>query len=115
LEAVKDVLPEYNNHGVVLNRYWPRLVDERPDFQFHVVEGDDILARARSIPIRWDGTIGDLPAGIDGAIERGFEEPGANVLCALLIAIPFAQQGRERAGSRSRPCSRSRATTSSPT
>jgi hypothetical protein len=93
-EAVKDVLPEYNNHGDVLNRYWPRLVDERPDFQFHVVEGDDILARARSIPIRWDGTIGDLPAGIDGAIERGFEEPEANALCALLIAVPRAQQRR---------------------
>jgi hypothetical protein len=94
-EATRDVLPEYNNHGDVLNRYWPRLTEERPDFQFHVVgDEDEILARARSIPVRWDGTLADLPAGIDGAIARGFEEAGANVLCALVIMIPRAVQGR---------------------
>ncbi len=71
-----------------------RLTEELPDFQFHLAEDDQILARARSIPIRWDCTLGDLPAGIDGAIERGFEEGKANVLCALLIAVPAARQGR---------------------
>jgi hypothetical protein len=70
-----------------------RLTEERPDFQFHLHEDDQILARARSIPIRWDGTVDDLPAGIDGAIARGFDEGEANVLCALLIAVPAARQG----------------------
>ena len=94
-EATRDTLPEYNNHGDMLNRYWPRLEDERPDFQFHLVGGGgEILARARSIPVRWDGTPDDLPAGIDGAIARGFEEGGANVLCALVIMVPRALQGR---------------------
>lgn len=94
-ERTRDVIPEYNTHGDVLNVYWPRLTDERPDFQFHVVgDGDSILARARSIPIRWDGTLEDLPAGIDGAIQRGFEETGANALCALVIMIPRDLQGR---------------------
>lgn len=67
---------------------------ERPDFQFHVVDGDEILARARSLPVRWDGTLDDLPGGIDGAIARDFEEPEANVLCALVIQVPFSAQGR---------------------
>ena len=94
-ERTRDTLPEYNNHGDVLNEYWPRLTDERPDFQFHLVgEGDEILARARSIPLRWDGTVEDLPAGIDGAIARGFDEPGANVLCALLVQVPRALQSQ---------------------
>jgi hypothetical protein len=94
-----DTLPEYNNHGDVLNAYWPRLTDELPDFQFHLVgEQDEILARARSIPIRWDGTVADLPAGIDGAIARGFDEPGANVLCALVIMIPADLQRRGLSG-----------------
>ena len=94
-ERTRDTLPEYNNHGDVLNEYWPRLTEERPDCQFHLV-GDDgeILARARSIPVRWDGTIEHLPAGIDGAIARGFDEGGANVLCALVIMIPRDIQGR---------------------
>lgn len=70
-----------------------RLTKERPDFQFHLHEDDQILARARSIPIRWDGSNDDLPAGIDGAIARGFEKEEANVLCALLIAVPAARQG----------------------
>jgi hypothetical protein len=94
-ERTRDVLPEYNNHGDVLNRYWARLTVELPEFQFHLVgDGDEILARARSIPLRWGGAIGDLPAGIDGAISRGFEEGAANVLCALVIMVPLDLQGR---------------------
>ncbi|SRR6266511_4724291 len=94
-ERTRDTLPEYNNHGDVLNMYWGRLTEERPQFQFHLLgEGDEVLARARSIPVRWDGTIEDLPAGIDGAIARGFDEGGANVLCALVIMVPRDLQSR---------------------
>jgi hypothetical protein len=63
--------------------------------RFHLVGDDDeILARARSIPLRWAGTVEGLPAGIDGAIARGFDEPGANRLCALPIQVPRDVQGR---------------------
>ena len=94
-ERTRDTLPEYNDHGDILERYWPRLTEERPEFQFHLVdEHDEILVRARSVPVRWDGTVDDLPAGIDGAIARGFDERGANVLCALVIMIPRDLQGR---------------------
>jgi hypothetical protein len=94
-ERTKDVLPEYNNNGDVLNRYWGRLTEELPEFQFHVVGDDDeILARARSIPVRWNGSVEDLPAGIDGAIARGFDEENANALCALVIMVPHDLQGR---------------------
>lgn len=92
--ATRDTLPEYNNHGDVLNLYWGRLVEERPEFQFHIVEADDILARARCIPVRWDESVEDLPAGIDGAIARGFDEGSANVLCALVIMVPRNRQTR---------------------
>jgi GNAT superfamily N-acetyltransferase len=93
--ATADVVPEYNKNGDVLNCYWARLTDEYAPFQFFLVgAGDEILARAQSIPIRWDGTVDDIPAGIDGAITRGFEEDGANVLCALVIMVPAAHQGR---------------------
>lgn len=98
-ERTRDTLPEYNNHGDVLNRYWPRLTEELPEFQFHLVgDDDDVLARARSIPVRWDGSIADLPAGIDGAIARGFDEGDANVLCALIIMVPRDLQGHGVSG-----------------
>ncbi len=94
-ERTNDVFPEYNNHGDVLNRYWGRLTEELPDFQFHLVGDDDeILARVRSIPVRWDGNLEGLPDGIDGAIARGFDEGGADTLCALVIMIPRDLQGR---------------------
>jgi len=94
-DRTRDTLPEYNNHGDILNEYWPRLTEERPDFQFHLTgDEDEILARARSIPLRWDGTVEDLPAGIDGAIARGFDEVGPNVLCALVIMVPRDIQGQ---------------------
>jgi hypothetical protein len=94
-ERTKDTLPEYNNHGDVLNAYWGGLTERRPEFQFTLVGDDEeILARARSLPVRWNGTVDDLPAGIDGAIARGFDEGGANVLCALVIMIPRDLQGR---------------------
>jgi hypothetical protein len=87
-------MPEYNNHGDVLNANWGGLTEQYPDFQFHLVDGDTIMARARSIPIRWDGTVDDLPDGIDGAIARGFDEGGANVLCAMVIMVPRDVQSR---------------------
>lgn len=93
-ELTKDTMPEYNNHGDVLNRYWPGLTEVFPDFQFHLLEGDQPVARARSIPVRWDGRLDDLPAGIDGAIARGFDEGDANVLCALVIMVPRVLQRR---------------------
>lgn len=94
-EATRDTFPEYNNHGDVLNAYWGGLTETYPEFQFHLVDDDgQILARARSLPVRWDGTIDDLPAGIDGAIRRGFDEGGANVLCAMVIQVPRGVQSR---------------------
>ena len=93
--ATRDAMPEYNNHGDVANVYWPRLTEERPEFQFHVVDDDDaIVARARSLPVRWDGTVDDVPAGFDGALARGFDEGGANVLCAMIVAVPRALRRR---------------------
>jgi GNAT superfamily N-acetyltransferase len=94
-ELTSDAFPEYNNHGDVLDRYWGRLTEERPEFQFHLVGEDEaILARARSLPVRWDGSVEDLPAGFDGAIARGFDEDGANALCAMVIVIPRELRGR---------------------
>jgi hypothetical protein len=94
-QCTRDLMPEYNNHGDVLNVYWPRLTEELAEFQFHLLGDDEqILARARTIPLHWDGTVDDLPQGIDGAVARGFEEGRADTLCALLVAVPRGVQRR---------------------
>jgi GNAT superfamily N-acetyltransferase len=90
-----DTFPEYNHHGDVLGRYWGRLTEERPDFQFHLLDdAGEVVALGRSIPVRWDGTTAGLPDGIDGAIARAFDEDGANILCALLIVVAQELRGR---------------------
>lgn len=93
--CTNDLMPEYNNHGEVPIEYWPRLTEERADFQFHLLgEEEQILARARSIPLHWDGTVDHLPLGFDGALARGFDGQEPNVLCALLVAVPRSVQQR---------------------
>jgi hypothetical protein len=70
------------------------MLDELPDFQFLLLDGDEVLAEGHSVPIRWDGTVEGLPAGIDGAFERAFEDEEPNALCAMAIEILPAHQSR---------------------
>jgi hypothetical protein len=35
VERTRNTIPEYNNHGDVLDEDWPRLTEELPEFQFH--------------------------------------------------------------------------------
>jgi GNAT superfamily N-acetyltransferase len=88
------VWPEYNTHGDVLNRYWGRMIDEWPEFQYFLVDDGEVLAEGHSLPLAWDGSVDGLPAGIDGAIERAFSAEPATALCAMAIEILPANQSR---------------------
>lgn len=98
-DLTAEVWPEYNRHGDVMNRYWGRLYDVFPQYQFVLVDDDGTaLAEGHTAPLAWDGTIEGLPAGIDGAVEDAFAlaESGRppDTLCALAIEIPPANQSR---------------------
>ena len=94
-----NVWPAYNTHGDVLNRYWSRLYEVFPEFQFVLYddEEDVVLAEGHTIPFAWDGTAEGLPAGIDAVIADGFRlrENGGEVtaLSALAIEIRPSVQG----------------------
>lgn len=70
----QEVWPEYNLHGDVLNRYWDDLYDLFPEYQFILYDpdADDVLAKAHTIPVAWDGELADLGSGIDASIAAGF-------------------------------------------
>jgi hypothetical protein len=95
-----EIWPEYNLHGDVMNRYWGRLTDELPDFQFVLYDDadDQVLAEGHTIPCRWDGTTAGLGPGIDHAIAGGFSlhETGGvpNALCALAAEVLPGQRRR---------------------
>ena len=89
-----DIWPEYTRHGDVLGRYWGRMLEELPEFQFVLVDGEDVLAEGHSVPLRWNGTVDGLPAGIDGAFEAAFNGQQPNTLCAMAIEILPAHRSR---------------------
>jgi hypothetical protein len=74
-EAVSQaVWPEYNHHGEVLNRYWDRLFEDFPEFQFVLYDDwDGVLAEGHTVPCAWDGTTEGLGDGIDAMIAGAFE------------------------------------------
>ena len=100
LDELHEIWPEYNLHGDVLNRYWRRLYDDLPEFQFVLYDEEEgvVLAEGHTIPFAWDGTEEGLPAGIDGVVADGFrlrDEGGApTALSALAIEIHPKAQGR---------------------
>jgi hypothetical protein len=98
-----DVWPEYNTHGDDLNRYWERLYDVFPEWQFLLVDPDDqtVLAEGHTIPVGWDGTDEGLGPGIDATIEGAFRlrEAGGRpaAVSAMAAEIPPRNQGKRLA------------------
>jgi hypothetical protein len=96
----QEVWPQYNLHGEGTGRYWGRLFDEFPAFQFLLYEDEthEVIAEGHTIPCDWDGTIEGLGDGIDamiaGAFEAGKAGRSPTALCALAAEIRPRFQGR---------------------
>jgi hypothetical protein len=93
----RGVWPEYNNHGNHTERYFGALLPQHAHLQFLLFDRDRerILARGRTIPFRWDGSLEDLPGGIDAMGLRavdGSQPPTA--LSALAAEVVVDEQGR---------------------
>src|ERR1039457_6225049 len=60
---------------------------------------DSIVGRGRTIPFRWDGTLEDLPAGIDALGLRAIDDPEPpTALSALAAEVAEDQQGSGLSG-----------------
>ena len=54
-----------------------------------------VVGRGRSVPLRWDGTLADLPPGIDAAGLRAVTERAEpTAVSALAAEVEADQQGR---------------------
>ena len=95
--AFRDVWPEYNQHGDVAGEYFGALFPRYARFQFLVWDQDAerVVARGRTIPFTWNGTLDDLPAGIDALGVRAIAEGRApTALSALAAEVMSNEQGR---------------------
>ena len=90
------VWPEYNHHGNSSPATFGALVPRYADFQALFIDrrSGQIIARGRTIPFRWDGTLDDLPSGIDTLGARALAEDGApGALSALAAEVDATLQG----------------------
>jgi len=86
-QQLRRAWPELVFHDVVSNSYWGRLYDERPDFQFALVDGGRVLAEGNALPVR------GLPRGWRDACPNGFGGDDADRLCALAVLVDPDRQG----------------------
>lgn len=100
-DRFRSVWPEYNHHGNHSSRYFGALYPTHARLQVLVVDREtaQVVARGRTIPFRWDGSLGDLPRGIDAVGLRAVEEDAdPTALSALAAEVLPDYQGRGLSG-----------------
>jgi GNAT superfamily N-acetyltransferase len=86
-QQLRRAWPEIVFHDAISNEYWGRLYDERPEFQFALVDDRRVLAEGNSIPVS------GLPPGWRDAFPNGFGDGEPDRLCAIAILIDPDHQG----------------------
>ena len=96
-DKFESVWPEYNMHGNRTSAYFRPLRTRFARFQVLICDKEtgEVAGRGRAIPLRWDGTLADLPAGIDAAGLRAItEEAAPTAICALAAEVAEDRQGQ---------------------
>jgi hypothetical protein len=96
-ERVFDKLwPEYNLHGTHASQYFGPLVPEFAHLQALFVDRrtDVLVARARTIPFWWEGSLDSLPDGIDGVGLQAVTDTRAPTALSALSAEVCSQHQR---------------------
>lgn len=97
----EGVWPKYNLFGNNAARYFGELYPRFAATQilFTDQRTGEAIARGKTIPFRWDGTLEDLPAGIDAVGLRGIEaadEPNALSALAAEVLDEYKMEGLSR-------------------
>jgi hypothetical protein len=95
------VWPEYNMHGNHTGKYFSTLYPTHAHLQVLLYDAstDSIVGRGRTIPFRWDGTLVDLPTGIDALGLRAIDNPEPpTALSALAAEVAMDHQGKGLSG-----------------
>jgi GNAT superfamily N-acetyltransferase len=98
-EIVVAVWPEFILHDAVANEYFFQLYEVFPEFQYWLLDGEEIVGIGNSIPILWKYKLNELPEeGWDWALEKGFRDKEKdripNILCTMSITINPKYQGK---------------------
>jgi len=93
-------IPGFLDQDEAVGRYWSRLAEIFPDYQFCLVEeaSGTAVARGHSIPVAFDGEWSSLPdEGLDWVLEKGFLDNAdgrrSTVYSALYIVVSDQYRG----------------------
>jgi GNAT superfamily N-acetyltransferase len=100
--AFRPGWPEFIFHDPVSSEHIGRVETYFPQYDVLLLDQGQVVAGGWGVPIRWDGTIGTLPDGYDGALVSavtGHEKAvPADTLCIMAAAVRADRQGSGRAG-----------------
>lgn len=98
----RPLWPEFIFHDPVDAEYSSRVESYFGQYDVLVLDGAEIVTGGWGVPIRWDGTVGDLPDGYDEAMVRavtGHETAvPPDTLCIMAAAVRPGRQGSGLAG-----------------
>jgi hypothetical protein len=73
LDHLDETWPEFLLWDTSTIAYWERLGQDFAEFQFLVVDcRNAVVGRAHTIPLSWNGSLADLPGGLDDVLVRAF-------------------------------------------
>ena len=65
--------PEFIFHDPIAKQYAAQVAEYFPQYDVLLLDGGRVVAGGWGVPLRWDGTVQDLPDGYDGAMVRAVE------------------------------------------
>lgn len=112
-EAFRARWPEFIFHDPVSNAHVEPVSRYFASWDPWILDEDGVVAGGWGVPLRWDGTIPELPGGYDGALIRSVEgheagdQPDTLCVMAAAVAVDAGRKGlagqaltalRDRAG-----------------
>jgi GNAT superfamily N-acetyltransferase len=95
--------PEIIFHDAVAKQYMPRVDELFQHLNVVVLDDEDrVIAGGWGVPIVWDGDVGHLPAGWDGALEQSILDHDAGrlpeALCTMAAEVVAGHRGQGLGG-----------------
>ena len=90
--------PEFMQHDEIVNKYWPNLYTHFLNFQFALLDNNEIIGIGNTVHLNWQKSFLELPdTGLDWAIEKACTDYkhglDSNLLIGLQILINEKFQG----------------------
>lgn len=87
--------PEFIAHDAAVNAVWDEVRAAFADLELAIHAGGDLLGATWGVPVRWDGTLADLPGGYTDTLHRALRDRAAGAPTDTLVVL--AAQVREDA------------------